>query len=259
MNQSQQQLIDKATDLMLETQKLVWGATPDAIREDIPIALQSTLLAECMGQHIGVRACISERVGSPANAIVRGLLDNAVFLIYMSRHADEAPFIALRWYRSKTLRQRLLVEEGARLHNIEKPEIVKTLDDELKRIVESGKELGYDDLSTLPSTPDMAASFGSKRITKHGSGILSQYVHSGVDSLARRLAPKEGTAGVFSVRDESAYDLVQTASLANASLFDAGIAVARLQDWRSLDALAEVAMEYSSLFAQLKEETEAAS
>ncbi len=94
---------------------------------------------------------------------------------------------------------------------------------------------------------------------RHGSGILSQYVHSGVDSLARRLAPKEGTAGVFSVRDESAYDLVQTASLANASLFDAGIAVARLQDWKSLDALAEVAMECSSLFAQLREETEAAS
>ena len=250
-NQNHEQFIDNAVELMRETQSLVWGSTPEAVPDETAVVLQSTLLAECTGQHIGVRACIEERVGSPANAIARGLLGNTVLLIYMSHHEDEADFITLRWYRSETRRQRKRVAENARVHNTDKSAVIKALDDELQRIAQMVKELGYSRLPKLPSIPDMAASRGSKAITKHGLDILSQYVHSGVDSLARRFAPSESHAGAFAVQDQSAFPLVQTASLANASLFDAGISVAHLQDWKSLDALTKAADEFGESFARL--------
>jgi len=58
------------------------------------------------------------------------------------------------------------------------------------------------------------------------------------------------------VRDQSAFPFAQTASLANASLFDAATAVARLQDWESLDALTKAAGDFDESFGLLQAEAE---
>lgn len=50
---------------------------------------------------------------------------------------------------------------------------------------------------------------------------------------------------------------MQTASLANASLFNAAIAVARLQDWESLDDLTKAADDFDESFGLLQAEAEA--
>ena len=108
---------ESAIELMAASETFVVDCLPFQVPGDPATVLQSLLLAECRGQHVGVRACVDELVISPGFAIARSLLDNCVFLIYMSRKPDSATKLALRWTWYATKRQSELTEAAVKLHS----------------------------------------------------------------------------------------------------------------------------------------------